>query len=299
MDAPVRADQLEPAVLPFRQHPDDLQEFEVVHERLAFGERQAGEHILIHFGLPRVREFGRLPAVLLHEAVGYLLPRRRVEGLVPDFGERDAFDVAPRPVVGLGDEDLLNPFGREDLLQGGDGIVPLCREFGIEGLRRPFVEPYARPFLMEDDGLELVLKCEGFGAVTLVEDVAVQGFEDFNVLFAVPLHVFRPAGPCVFGHLAVIALHDAEPLAPCVEAVAAREFGRKAAGLLAELREVEVLEVGPDEPRGGQGIEQPGKEQAWVEFLDSRDVEAQAVVGNEERGRREQLEAVLNPARPK
>ena len=36
-----------------------------------------------------------------------------------------------------------------------------------------------------------------------------------------------------------------------------------------------------------------------MEFLDSRDVEAQAVVGNEERGRREQLEAVLNPARPK
>ena len=152
---------------------------------------------------------------------------------------------------------------------------------------------------MEDDGLELVLKGEGFGAVTLVEDVAVQGFEDFNVLFTIPLHVFRPLIPCVFGRLAVIALHDAEPLAPCVEAVAAREFGRKAAGLLAELREVEVLEVGPDEPRGGQGIEQPGKEQAWVEFLDSRDVEAQAVVGNEERGRREQLEAVLNPARPK
>ena len=74
VDAPVRADHLEPAVLPFRQHPDDLQKFEVVHERLAFGERQAGEHILIHFGLPRVREFGRLPAVFLHEAVGYLLP---------------------------------------------------------------------------------------------------------------------------------------------------------------------------------------------------------------------------------
>ena len=187
----------------------------------------------------------------------------------------------------------------EDLLQGGDGIVPLCREFGIEGLRRPFVEPYARPFLMEDDGLELVLKGEGFGAVTLVEDVAVQGFEDFNVLFTIPLHVFRPLIPCVFGRLAVSALHDAEPLAPCVEAVAAREFGRKAAGLLAELREVEVLEVGPDEPRGGQGIEQPGKEQAWVEFLDSRDVEAQAVVGNEEPGLAEQAKAVFDLPRPK
>ena len=81
--------------------------------------------------------------------------------------------------------------------------------------------------------------------------------------------------------------------------MAAREFGRKAAGLLAELREVEVLEVGPDEPRGGQGIEQPGKEQAWVEFLDSRDVEAQAVVGNEEPGLAEQAKAVFDLPRPK
>ena len=152
---------------------------------------------------------------------------------------------------------------------------------------------------MEDDLLELVLKGEGFGAVTLVEDVAVQGFEDFNVLFTVPLHVFRPAGPCVFGHLAVIALHDAEPLAPCVEAVAAREFGRETAGLLAELREVEVLEVGPDEPRGGQGIEQPGKKQAWVELSDRRGVEAQAIVRHEERDSREQFEAVLDLPRPK
>ena len=151
---------------------------------------------------------------------------------------------------------------------------------------------------MEDDGLELVLKGEGFGAVTLVEDVAVQSFEDFNVLFTISLHVFRPAGPCVFGRLAVIALHDAEPLAPCVEAVAPGEAGREAAGLLAECGEVEVLEVGPDEPRGGQGVEQPGEAQVWVELSDCRGVEAQAVVRHEERGSREQPEAVHNLPRP-
>ena len=152
---------------------------------------------------------------------------------------------------------------------------------------------------MEDDGLECVLKGEGFGAVTLVEDVAVQGFEDCDILFAIPLHGFRPAIPCVFGRLAVVALHDAEPLAPCVEAVAAREFGRETAGFLAERGEVEILEVGPDEPGGGQGIKKGWKSYPWIELSDCRGVEAQAVVRHEERGRREQREAVFDLPRPK
>lgn len=49
---------------------------------------------------------------------------------------------------------------------------------------------------------------------------------------------------------------------------------------------------------GGQGIEQPGKAQAWVEFLDSRGVEAQAVVRHEERGLAKQGKAVLDLPRP-
>mgnify|MGYP007006442012 CR=1 FL=1 len=71
-----------------------------------------------------------------------------------------------------------------------------------------------------------------------------------------------------------------------------------APGLFAEALEVQVLEVGPDEAACREGIEELfGEADAGIELGQRRAVEAQAIMGNEERGRSQQLQPLLDVAR--
>ena len=147
-----------------------------------------------------------------------------------------------------------------------------------------------------------MLDGQGFGTVVLFEDEAVEFVQYLHVLHTVVLHLLGPRRPCVL-LLPVLPFVLAEAVAPRLKTVLAAELGRErdaafAPGLFAEALEVQVLEVGPDEAACREGIEELfGEADIRIELGQRRAVEAQAVVGNKERGRSQQLQPLLDVAR--
>ena len=281
--------ELQPPRLAFREHPDNLGDFEVLRKQLAGGvlRGEAFQHVPVHLGLARLRELGGLPAVSFRQAFRNHVPAGRVELDDVLLDEGLPLHIAACPVVDLGDEGLLLHLGRKERLQFPLQLIPAARQFRIQGRRPPLVEGDARPLLPEDDLLKLMLQRQRLRAEFLREDALVELGKDLDILKAVVLHLLRPAFPCVLRGLAVVALVFPQPVAPRLKAVLASQPGRKGEGCLllpAEAGEVHIHEVGPDEAGRQQGVEAPGQGNLRGQLVDDLHIKAQAVVGAQQRG---------------
>lgn len=296
MDASL-SDQLEPAVRALGQHADDLCQFQVFHQGLAGRVGQALEHVLVHLWLAGVRECAGLPAELLPQTAGDLFPAVGVEDFKMFPDDRNALHIAPRLIVDLGDEGFLMPDGRKGLLQDGIQFFPSGGQIAVQPHGGPLVKGCARLFLLEDDLLELVLQGQRPQAVIPRQNMLPEGVQRFHVLFAVSLHCRSPGFPGVV-LFAVLALERAQPMTPGFQGMGAAELGRKTVGFLAQAFEVQFLEVGPDQPGCRQGVEERRQRRVRMEFGNGRNVEAQAVVRNQQGSGGQQAQAFADPARP-
>ena len=112
----------------------------------------------------------------------------------------------------------------------------------------------------------------------LFKHLAIQGFNNVNVLFAVVFHFLRPLGP--IGVLTKLTLVVTEAIAPSFKAVASKKFHRHSDRALAIVNGQDVWVEHPTKNQRVEDLRRWFKE--WIDFLQRWHVKADHVVTDKE-----------------